>query len=313
MARQTFHSMLGASFMAACPTYWADIVTRDVPTQGGPAMSSSAPLVSHASGRSARLRDLAEARRSDDANERAPEAATRTSAGAWRDTRQVSLLWHLGVMPTHESAVQRGARRARDLLRRVGDELRLSRVAAGLSTRTLGRMVGISHTQVIRIEGGHAPHVDIDVVSRMASVLGYSLTLGIYQIATPVRDAGHLALLARLRERVHASVRWRSEVPMPIPGDLRSADATLDGDQLDAMIEAETRLADVQGLERRVANKARDLGVRRVILLVLDSSHNREVVRSTPWLAERFPVGTRAALAALRHGRDPGGDCLVFL
>lgn len=225
----------------------------------------------------------------------------------------MSLLRHLGVMPTHESAVQRGARRARDLLRRVGDELRLGRVAAGLSTRSLGRMVGISHTQVIRIERGLAPHVDIDVVSRMASVLGYSLTLGIYPIATPVRDAGHLALLARLRERVHPAVRWRSEVPMPIPGDLRSADATLDGDQLDAMIEAETRLADVQGLERRVANKARDLGVRRVILLVLDSSHNREVVRSTPWLVERFPIGTRAALAALGNGRDPGGDCLVFL
>lgn len=100
---------------------------------------------------------------------------------------------------------------------------------------------------------------------------------------------------------------------MPIPGDLRSADATLDGDQLDAMIEAETRFSDVQGMERRVASKARDLGVRRVILLVLDSSHNREVVRSTPWLAERFPVGTRAALAALGNGRDPGGDCLIFL
>jgi hypothetical protein len=174
-------------------------------------------------------------------------------------------------------------------------------------------MVGISHTQVIRIERGLAPHVDIDVVSRMASVLGFSLTLGIYPIATPVRDAGHLALLTRLRERVHPAVRWRSEVPMPIPGDLRSADATLDGDHLDAMVEAETRLADVQGLERRVANKARDLGVQRVILLVLDSSHNREVVRSTPWLVERFPIGTRAALAALGQGRDPGGDCLVFL
>lgn len=216
-------------------------------------------------------------------------------------------------MPTHESAVQRGARRARDLLRRIGDELRLGRVAAGLSTRTLARMVGISHTQVIRIERGLAPHVDIDVVSRLASVLGYSLTLGIYPIASPVRDAGHLALLARLRKRVHPAVRWRSEVPMPIPGDLRSADATLDGDQLDAMIEAETRFSDVQGMERRVATKARDLGVRRVILLVLDSRHNREVVRSTPWLAERFPIGTRAALAALGDGRDPGGDCLIFL
>jgi transcriptional regulator with XRE-family HTH domain len=216
-------------------------------------------------------------------------------------------------MPTHESARQRGARLARDLLRRIGEELRLARMAAGLSSRTLGSMVGISHTQVIRIERGVAPHVDIEVLGRMASVLGYAFSIRIHPVATPVRDAGHIALLARLRERVHPAVRWRSEVPMPIPGDLRSADATLDGDLLDAMVEAETRLGDIQGVERRIASKARDLGVERVILLVLDSRHNREVVRSTPWLAERFPVSTRPALAALSRAEDPGGDCLIFL
>jgi hypothetical protein len=100
---------------------------------------------------------------------------------------------------------------------------------------------------------------------------------------------------------------------MPIPGDLRSADATLGGDRIDAIVEAETRLGDVQGLERRIAGKSRDLGVKRVVLLVLDSRHNREVVRSTPWLRERFPVTTRAALAALARGDDPGGDCLILL
>jgi transcriptional regulator with XRE-family HTH domain len=182
-----------------------------------------------------------------------------------------------------------------------------------LSSRKVGSLIGISHTQVIRIERGLAPHVDLDTVARMASVLGSELSLAMHPISTPVRDAAHLALLARLRSRIHSSVTWRSEVPMPIPGDLRSADATLAGPNIAAIVEAETRLGDVQAVERRVAGKARDLGVRRVILLLLDSRHNREVVRITPWLAERFPITSRAALAALGRGEDPGGDCLIFL
>ncbi len=216
-------------------------------------------------------------------------------------------------MPTHETALQRGARRGRSLLLRTGEELRQARMAAGLSTRRLGSLVGISHTQVTRVERGLAPHVDIDVLARMAAMLGQELALRIYPVATPVRDSAHLALLERLRRRLHPSIRWRSEVSMPLPGDLRSADATLGGRLVDALVECETRLGDAQAVQRRTAAKARDLGVRRIILLVLDSRHNREVVRSTPELRRHFPVGTRAALAALGRGEDPEGDCLIFL
>ncbi len=186
-------------------------------------------------------------------------------------------------------------------------------MAAGLSTRRLGAMVRISHTQVRRIEGGTAPHVDLSVLARMAGVLGHELSLAIYPVASPVRDSASLALLGRFRARIHPSIRWRSEVPMPIPGDLRSADATLEGQEVDAMVECETRLDDIQALQRRIAAKARDLGARRVILLVFDSRHNREVAQTTPELHRHFPIGTRAALGALSRGEDPGGDCLIFL
>ena len=100
---------------------------------------------------------------------------------------------------------------------------------------------------------------------------------------------------------------------MPITGDARSADALLTGETFRAIVEAETRLADVHATERRLAAKARDLGVDRVILLVLDSRHNRDVIAMTPELSRRFPVGTRDGLWALRRGRDPGGDCLIRL
>lgn len=219
----------------------------------------------------------------------------------------------MGDMPTGETRVQRGARRGRQLLVRVGEELRLARAAAGLSSRRLGRAVGISHTQVLRLERGSAPHVDVGVLARMAAALGHDLSLAIFPVGSPVRDAGHLALLARLRARIAPVLAWRSEVPIPIPGDLRTADATITGRDVDAMVEAESRLVDVQATERRIAAKQRDLGARRVVLLLGDSRHHRELVRNTPWLRERFPIGTRRCLRALSRGEDPGGDCLVIL
>ena len=158
-----------------------------------------------------------------------------------------------------------------------------------------------------------APHVDLRVLSRMASLLGHELSVGIHPAGAPVRDAGHVALLERFRRRLHPSIVWRTEVPVPIEGDLRSADATLDALDIDGLVEAETRLDDVQASERRARTKQRDLGRRRVILLVADTRHNRAVIRAVPELSEHFPIGTRACMAALARGRDPGGDCLVVL
>lgn len=79
------------------------------------------------------------------------------------------------------------------------------------------------------------------------------------------------------------------------------------------MVEAETRLDDVQALERKINQKQRDLGSRRVILLVADTRHNRSVIANFRALGDRFPVSTRGCLAALTLGREPSGDALVIL
>jgi transcriptional regulator with XRE-family HTH domain len=215
-------------------------------------------------------------------------------------------------MPTWETSTQRAAHRAMTLLRRIGEELRVARRAAGLSSRRVGALSGISHTQLLRIERGVAPHIDIAVLVRVAAALGHELSLKIYPTGT-VRDAGHIALLARFAARLSGLLRWRTEVPVPIPGDLRSADGMVAGTDFDAVVEAETRLDDVQAIERRLRGKQRDLGAKRAILLVADTRHNRAVISQVPDLAERFPIGTRAALHALSRGEDPGGDCLVIL
>lgn len=174
-------------------------------------------------------------------------------------------------------------------------------------------MVGISHTEVGRIETADAPHVSIRVLARIASVLGGEVSLRVYSIASAVRDAGHIALLARFSRRLHRSLRWRTEVPMPIATDLRSADGVIDCPSFDAIVEAETRLDDVQAVERRVRGKQQALGCRRAILLVADTRHNRSVISAVPEISARFPIGTRACMRALARGEDPGGDCLVVL
>lgn len=216
-------------------------------------------------------------------------------------------------MAAYESAIARGRRMGRAERRRVGDQLRMARTAAGLSQRKLGAMVGLSHSATGRMERGVVQRITIDRLALVAAVLGMDLRIGLFPTGSPVRDTAHLALIARLRPRVPRTLRWRTEVPVPIAGDLRSADVVIDGQQVDAMVEAETRLDDLQAMERRVYLKQRDFGIRRVILLVADTRHNRAVLEAHPELLERFPISTRACLLALRECRDPGGNAIVLL
>ena len=228
------------------------------------------------------------------------------------NTCAVSTDHHDERMPISERAADRGARRGRYLRTKAVSELIDTRLAAGISQRELARQIRVSHTKVRRIEAGGSD-LSIELAARMAAALGLELSVSIHPDGEPVRDKAHLALLDRFRRRLPSNTRWRTEVPMPIEGDRRSADAVVECPGLAALVEAETRIGDVQALERAIAGKQRDLGVGRVILLVADTRHNRQLIARVPELARRFPVGTRACLAALARGRDPGGDCLVIL
>ena len=217
-------------------------------------------------------------------------------------------------MATRESAASRGERRSRFLRTRIGTEIGNARRAAGLSIREVARLVGVSPDTLRRLERGEARTMSLDLVARVAEVVGLELAASLHPNADPARDKAHLALLARMRSRLERLARWRAEVPVPIAGDLRSGDAIVGlTDGGDVLIEAETHLGDIQLIERKSAAKMRDLGALRLVLLVSDTRHNREVIARHPELGERFPIGTRACVAALRRGLDPGGDCLVIL
>lgn len=150
-------------------------------------------------------------------------------------------------------------------------------------------------------------------MARIASVLGHELSIGVHPIGLPVRDKAHISLLHRFAARLHKSIRWRTEVPVPIPGDRRSADGVAVAHAFDTVVEAETRIHDVQAVVRGLRAKQRDLAAKCAILLLADTRHNRAVIDSVPELRDEFAVSTRACLAALGRGKDPGGDCLVIL
>jgi hypothetical protein len=158
---------------------------------------------------------------------------------------------------------------------------------------------------------------DLEFLAAYCAVLGLELSLRTYPAGDPIRDRAQLALLERLRGRLHPSLRWRTEVPLPIERDLRAWDADIRGTTpapWRARVEAETKLADLQALERRLTLKHRDDPGGHLILLISDTRANRAGLRSLrEGLAELLPLRTREMLATIAQGRDPGASGIVIL
>jgi transcriptional regulator with XRE-family HTH domain len=164
-------------------------------------------------------------------------------------------------MPDRERAADRGSRQARGDLAAIGTELRTARVMAGKTLADVGRSVGMSYSQVGRIERAALPSVTLGQLARIGAVVGLDVRVRAFPGATPLRDAAQIALLDRLRIRLGANLTMRTEVPLPIEGDLRAWDAVIAAFEPIAdplHVEAETRLYDAQGQLRRIALKARD-------------------------------------------------------
>jgi transcriptional regulator with XRE-family HTH domain len=196
----------------------------------------------------------------------------------------------------------------------IGEELREARIQAALSQRELAATVGISASEISRIERGQSPHVAYETLVAIGAALGLDLPLRAYPNGDAVRDAASLALLARFRALLPAGLRHRTEVPLGIPGDRRAWDDVVDGPGWSLPVEAETRLRDVQALHRKLSLKCRDGKVDRMLLLVADTRHNRHVLRlAAAEFDAAFPVRGRDALAALRAGRCPDGSAVVLL
>jgi hypothetical protein len=217
-------------------------------------------------------------------------------------------------MPARRRAIELGEARGRAAVNTVGRELELGARSHGLSYAAIGRDVGLSGSQVGRVARGLAPDLTIVQASELLAAVGQELSVRCFPIGRPLRDSAHLALLDRLRRALHASLAWRTEVPLPGTRDLRAWDAMVFGSEWRLGVEAETRVHDAQELQRRVALKQRDGDVEHVILLLAATRHNRAVVRSVgAGFIDAFNMPGRRMLELLRAGVEPGASAIVLL
>lgn len=217
-------------------------------------------------------------------------------------------------MTARRDRIERARARGRALTDTVLGELRNGRADRDLSEAEVGAVLGISASQYSRIERGLTGGLSIDRASVLLGAVGLELSVRVFPAGQPIRDAGHAALVDRFRRNVAPSIAFRTEVPLPIPGDLRAWDVLLAGVGWRHGYEAETRPTDRQALERRLELKARDGEVDGASLLLIDSRHNREFVRANrEALLARFPVPGTRALQAFAAGLDPGRGSVILL
>jgi transcriptional regulator with XRE-family HTH domain len=219
-------------------------------------------------------------------------------------------------MSVRVDPVERGARKADQARQDFAREFRDARLAAGLSQDHVGRAVGVSGAYVGRIERDLARALSFELAGRLAGVVGLDLRVLTFAGPVRLRDEAQVRLLGRFRKRLGSAWEWRLEVPVSEAPDQRAWDAsgTHSTTQFTFVLDAETRLHDSQQLLRRIALKRRDGGNPRLVLLVNDTRHNRQVLEEVEesFRAE-FPADARHALAALDDGLDPGADAVPCL
>jgi transcriptional regulator with XRE-family HTH domain len=215
---------------------------------------------------------------------------------------------------TKERAADRGSRRGLDVITDLGREIRSNRRSLGLSLADVAAQVGTSASTLSRVERARVTGVSVVLLARLLAVVGLELSARAYPGGSPLRDARHAAILDRFRAALHRDLHWRTEVPLPIPGDKRAWDGSVSGQGWSYGVEAELNPLDGQAVSRRLQLKRRDGRMNGVIVLLPDTRSTRTFRRAfTTLLAEDFPVSGRRAMELLAAGADPGGSAIVVL
>lgn len=213
-------------------------------------------------------------------------------------------------MAANDRLRSRGTRRGNEILNDFGNEAREARVGAGISQEELGRRLGMSGDKVWKIE--HAKLLTLSFLdgAEMAAVLGFDLSAKLYPSGAKIRDEGQAKRLITLLANVGPPLRYRTDVGLPqadgAPTDLRGWDAVLYGHGERTCVEYEVRLHDVQATIRRHNLKRRDDPPDHFLMVVADTRHNRQVLRTYADLfADQPRLRTSNVLKLLRTGQHP--------
>jgi transcriptional regulator with XRE-family HTH domain len=211
-----------------------------------------------------------------------------------------------------------GRARSRYLAAAFGRELRIARVASGLSQAQLASLAQTCQAEVSKAERG-LTDVSLDARCRLAAACGHELGWRLYPVATVrLRDSGQLALAQVITSAAHRSWRARLEVPVAT-GDARAADLVLTGPAGTVHIEIERALVDFQAQLRsaqlkREALAAREQRPTRLVIAVPDTKATRARLRPFHQLiAQTMPVGSRDIRRAIRTGEPLNADGIVFV
>lgn len=224
----------------------------------------------------------------------------------------------ISSVASKETRLQRGRRKARALASRTLAEIRETRVANGISQRTMASELGISQPQYWRVESGKVDEVSLARLCEIASVLGLEPSLALHPIGDPVRDKGQQAVAKRLEGILSSAWSVTSETLLPLPGDTRSWDKLLRllGAPVRHLVgvDIESRIYDIQGLVRRTRLRERDGGVDAILIVLSDSATNRRLAdQLRDALGPEYASSNRALRGALRRGEVLPGSGVVLI
>lgn len=205
-------------------------------------------------------------------------------------------------------------RRSRREIVELGEQLAEARRLAGATQTEVAAALGWSGSKVRRIERGQRESASHLELTSFGAVVGLRYSGRFFVGAARLRDATQLAMLNSFRSWT-ARQGWtsRTEEPLPITGDLRAFDLVLRRNEARVACEFVSRIRDGQAQIRPLLQKQRDAGVGTLVLVVRDTAENRRSVRDIgPLLHDLFPLQPRAILSAMREGRDPGANGVVF-
>lgn len=217
-------------------------------------------------------------------------------------------------MPYRIRALDDAIRRSRRDTAELARELTNARKTCGASQAEVARARAWSASKVRRIERGQRTSVTHLELASFASVVGLTYSGRFFVGTTRLRDATQLAVIRSYREfAVRHGWDCRVEDPLPVTGDLRAFDLMLRRDRTRVAHEFISRLHDMQAQLRPLLQKQRDALVGSLVVVLRDTTENRRAAHlADAVLRDQFPLGTRAVMAAIRGGRDPGANGIIF-